>query len=150
MTHSKRQLRIMSNKIDIEAEYKEINDQIADIQSLLNASSSSSKYVSNQKSASKEFLDNHQYTKNGVLRYEKIFGKHFISTGGINTTRKFVEKLNLKKGQNVLDVGCMYMIFCLFVYYVHNCCTHHITSRDMTGGIGGSAFYMAKELKRMY
>merc|ERR1719356_985021 len=69
------------------------------------------------KSASKEFLDSHQYTKNGVLRYEKIFGRHFISTGGITTTKEFVTKLNLQKGQKVLDVGC---------------------------GIGGSAFYMAQ------
>lgn len=53
-----------------------------------------------------------------MLRYEKIFGRHFISTGGINTTKKFVEKLNLKKHQRVLDVGC---------------------------GIGGSAFYMAQK-----
>eukprot|EP01083_Nonionella_stella_P287532 978750_1 len=72
------------------------------------------------KSASKEFLDNHQYTKIGVLRYEKIFGKNFISTGGIKTTTKFVSKFNLQEGQNVLDVGC---------------------------GIGGSAFYMASKYK---
>ena len=104
----------MSAKIEVEAkaECKEIND--------VNASSSSTKYTPNQKSASKEFLDNHQYTKNGVLRYEKIFGKHFISTGGINTTRKFVDKLNLKKGQNVLDVGCMYILLCLFLYLNYN------------------------------
>eukprot|EP01084_Bolivina_argentea_P146063 255861_1 len=69
-------------------------------------------------SASKEFLDTNQYTKTGVLRYEKIFGKHFVSTGGLRTTKEFVNTyLNLKKGQSVLDVGC---------------------------GIGGSAFYMAQ------
>ena len=34
----------------------------------------------------KEFMDNKQYTRNGVLRYEKIFGEGFVSTGGIDTT----------------------------------------------------------------
>mmetsp|Transcript_34922 Transcript_34922/g.56071 ORF Transcript_34922/g.56071 Transcript_34922/m.56071 type:complete len:278 (+) Transcript_34922:47-880(+) len=68
--------------------------------------------------ATKEFLDSHQYTQRGILRYEKIFGKGFISTGGLRTTREFVDKyLNLRPGQKVLDVGC---------------------------GIGGSALYMAK------
>jgi len=33
-----------------------------------------------------EFLDNQQYSKNGILRYEKIFGRTFISPGGVDTT----------------------------------------------------------------
>lgn len=35
----------------------------------------------------REFLDNQQYSKTGVLRYEKIFGRTFISTGGFDTTK---------------------------------------------------------------
>jgi phosphoethanolamine N-methyltransferase len=54
----------------------------------------------------KEFMDNKQYTRNGVLRYEKIFGAGFISTGGVETTQNFLEHLDLKPGQRVLDVGC--------------------------------------------
>ncbi|XP_076449925.1 uncharacterized protein LOC143286185 isoform X2 [Babylonia areolata] len=65
-----------------------------------------------------EFLDNQQYSSRGILCYEKIFGRTFVSTGGLETTKEFVGLLNLQKGQKVLDVG---------------------------GGIGGSAFYMAKE-----
>jgi len=64
-----------------------------------------------------EFLDNKQYSRNGILRYEKIFGKDFVSTGGKDTTVEFVNMLDLQSGQRVLDVGC---------------------------GIGGSAFYMAE------
>jgi len=63
------------------------------------------------------FLDGNQYTEEGIRRYEYIFGKTYVSTGGQDTTEKFVKELNLKKGDTVLDVGC---------------------------GIGGSAFYIAR------
>lgn len=65
-----------------------------------------------------QFLDNKQYSRHGILRYEKIFGDGFVSTGGLKTTKEFVAMLNLRSGQKVLDVGC---------------------------GIGGGDFYMAKE-----
>jgi len=64
-----------------------------------------------------DFLDQQQYSKNGVLRYERIFGAGFVSTGGLYTTKDLVESLNLKSDQLVLDVGC---------------------------GIGGGDTYMAK------
>jgi len=64
-----------------------------------------------------KFLDSNQYCKNGILRYEKIFGEHFVSVGGETTTAKFCLEMNLKENQKVLDVCC---------------------------GIGGSTFYMAK------
>ena len=50
----------------------------------------------------KEFMDNKQYTRNGVLIYEKIFGPGFISTGGLETTQKFLAELDLKPNQKVL------------------------------------------------
>ncbi|XP_042403127.1 phosphomethylethanolamine N-methyltransferase-like isoform X1 [Zingiber officinale] len=66
------------------------------------------------------FLDNVQYKNSGILRYEHVFGAGFVSTGGIETTKEFVAKLELKPGQKVLDVGC---------------------------GIGGGNFYMAENFK---
>ncbi|KMZ62579.1 Phosphoethanolamine N-methyltransferase [Zostera marina] len=63
------------------------------------------------------FLDNVQYKSNGILRYERVFGEGYVSTGGAETTKEFVEKLELKPGHKVLDVGC---------------------------GIGGGDFYMAE------
>ncbi|GJN17994.1 hypothetical protein PR202_gb05105 [Eleusine coracana subsp. coracana] len=64
------------------------------------------------------FLDNVQYKASGILRYERIFGDGYVSTGGVETTKEFVDKLDLKPGQKVLDVGC---------------------------GIGGGDFYMAEK-----
>lgn len=64
------------------------------------------------------FLDQNQYSRNGILRYERIFGKTFVSTGGAQTTEEFCQKLDLQPGQKVLDVGC---------------------------GTGGSAFYMSRK-----
>lgn len=73
---------------------------------------------SSSTAATQEFLDNHQYSIKSILKYERIFGHNWVSTGGEKTTKEFCERLNLKPGQTVLDVGC---------------------------GTGGSAFYMAEK-----
>lgn len=64
-----------------------------------------------------EFLDKKQYSQDGVRRYEWIFGETFLSSGGLDTTKDIVDKMNLKGGDRVLDVGC---------------------------GVGGHDFYMAE------
>ena len=58
------------------------------------------------------------YLRNGITRYEEIFGRTFVSTGGKMTTEDFVAKLDLKPGMKVLDIG---------------------------SGAGGSAFLMARK-----
>merc|ERR1712241_928020 len=83
---------------------------------------SSSNMGADQKKDSKfqTFLDTHQYARKGILLYERIFGTTYVSTGGESTTAKFCSELesrSLKVNDKILDVGC---------------------------GIGGSAFYMAK------
>jgi len=65
----------------------------------------------------RHFLDHVQYSRNGILRYEKLFGHGFVSTGGQETTNQIISKFDLQPQQSVLDVGC---------------------------GIGGGSFYLAK------
>ncbi len=60
-----------------------------------------------------------QYTRAGILRYEKVFGTGYVSTGGPETTEYLCQKLVLapRPGLRVLDVG---------------------------SGIGGAAFHLAR------
>jgi phosphoethanolamine N-methyltransferase len=64
--------------------------------------------------------NNGQYSRKSILRYEKIFGDGYISTGGPETTQYLCAKLDgkLQKGARALDVG---------------------------SGIGGAAFHLANE-----
>ncbi|GAU12796.1 hypothetical protein TSUD_72820 [Trifolium subterraneum] len=64
-----------------------------------------------------KFLDKVEYSERSILRYERVYGQGFISTGGLETTKELVAKLELNPGQKVLDVGC---------------------------GVGGGDFYMAE------
>src|SRR3954467_13695951 len=66
-----------------------------------------------------KFDNNGQYSRASILRYEKIFGEHYISTGGAETTDNLCKRLgsSLRPGVRVLDVG---------------------------SGIGGAAFHLAR------
>jgi phosphoethanolamine N-methyltransferase len=61
-----------------------------------------------------------QYTRAGILRYERVFGTDYVSTGGHATTEDLCARLgdSLKPGVRVLDVG---------------------------SGIGGAAFHLARK-----
>lgn len=54
----------------------------------------------------RHFLDHVQYSRSGILRYEKVFGDGYVSTGGIQTTSEILQRFTLNPGQSVLDVGC--------------------------------------------
>ncbi|XP_022235484.1 phosphoethanolamine N-methyltransferase 1-like, partial [Limulus polyphemus] len=73
-------------------------------------------------SSFQQFLDSRQYSRNGVKRYEWIFGKTFLSTGGKSLLQNIVSQLKLKAGEKVLDVGI---------------------------GLGGHDFYMAEVSEAM-
>ena len=66
----------------------------------------------------KEFFDHKQYTTKSILRYEKIYGKGYITTGGQEQCEVFMKQLDFKENQRVLDVGC---------------------------GVGGADFYMSEK-----
>ena len=71
-------------------------------------------------SPAKPRFDNRgQYSRSSILRYEKIFGEHYVSTGGAATTDDLCARLGdrLRPGVRVLDVG---------------------------SGIGGAAFHLAQ------
>ena len=57
--------------------------------------------------ASTKFDNNGQYSRTSILRYEKIFGEAYISTGGHATTEDLCARLgsSLHPGVRVLDVG---------------------------------------------
>src|SRR6266542_928133 len=63
-------------------------------------------------------LDATQYTRESIEKYEAIFGRNFVSTGGLESTRGILATLDLKPDMQVLDIG---------------------------SGVGGSAFCMAQE-----
>ena len=47
-------------------------------------------------------MDTVQCKCNSILRYEHTFGQGFVSTGGFETMKEFVGKLDIKPGQKVL------------------------------------------------
>jgi phosphoethanolamine N-methyltransferase len=76
--------------------------------------------ASSATATARTYDNNGQYSRTGILRYEKIFGDGYVSTGGPETTEYLCTKLGdaLRPGVRVLDVG---------------------------SGIGGAAFYLARE-----
>jgi phosphoethanolamine N-methyltransferase len=63
-------------------------------------------------------LDDGQYSRSEILKYEAIYGRDFVSPGGKDSAAHFTALLRLRPGSRVLDAGC---------------------------GLGGSAFLMARD-----
>ena len=57
-------------------------------------------------SVTQEFLDNQQYSKAAILKYEAVFGHNFISPGGEGVADQFISMLRLQPEMQVLDIGC--------------------------------------------
>merc|ERR1712088_70620 len=82
-----------------------------------------SKMLPEKENSTQDFLNAGRYKRNGILRYERVFGHTFVSTGGLMTTKDIVDPIGLKPGMKVLDIGC---------------------------GTGGSAFYMENYFDVIY
>jgi phosphoethanolamine N-methyltransferase len=52
------------------------------------------------------FLDGRQYTTTGILRYERVCGRGFVSSGGAAVVADLAPRLALTPACRVLDVGC--------------------------------------------
>ena len=52
-----------------------------------------------------KFLDSQQYTRKGILLYEHIFGRTYVSTGGPETTERFCKELGLHQADQKVHVG---------------------------------------------
>jgi phosphoethanolamine N-methyltransferase len=76
--------------------------------------------IQSSAAVARSYDNNGQYSRAGILRYEKIFGAGYVSTGGPETTAYLCTKLGpaLRPGARVLDVG---------------------------SGIGGAAFHLARQ-----
>jgi phosphoethanolamine N-methyltransferase len=68
------------------------------------------------KQVDQDFLDSSQYLAASILHYESVYGEDFVSPGGQAMASEMINRMALKPGAHVLDVGC---------------------------GLGGSAFVMA-------
>ena len=63
-------------------------------------------------------MDATQYQLESIEKYEGVYGRNFVSPGGLASARACIARLGLRPGMRVLDVGC---------------------------GLGGSAFCMARD-----
>ena len=58
--------------------------------------------------ATQEEMDNNQYLKNGILRYQRVFGYTYVSTGGKQTTevcKKFDIVKNFENSSKVSKIN---------------------------------------------
>ena len=85
------------------------------------------------------FLDQQQYNRRGILKYEFIFGEDFVSVGGAELNRELSKKLEIKPEHRVLGrVQKFFFKFSIFKLFQFK------PFKDIGCGIGGNAFQMRK------
>ncbi|GAW82145.1 phosphoethanolamine N-methyltransferase [Plasmodium gonderi] len=52
-----------------------------------------------------KYLENNQYSDEGIKAYEFIFGEDYISSGGLTATKKILSDIHLEANSKVLDIG---------------------------------------------
>ena len=60
------------------------------------------------------FLDQQQYNRRGILKYEFIFGEDFVSVGGAELNRELSKKLEIKPEHRIL--GRVQIFFCYSIF----------------------------------
>jgi len=61
----------------------------------------------NNEKMTRSFLDKTQYTEENISAYEWIFGKDFISPGGVDENRRMMSHFDeMEEGKRMLDIGC--------------------------------------------
>lgn len=74
---------------------------------ILEAFTNNSTSSSESDGMTRSFLDQTQYTEENINAYEWIFGKDFISPGGIDENRRILSEFDeLAEGKKMLDIGC--------------------------------------------
>eukprot|EP00877_Chromochloris_zofingiensis_P011556 jgi/Chrzof1/6654/Cz19g04140.t1 len=95
----------------------------------------------------RKFLDQQQYSSKSILRYERVFGAGFVSTGGADTTKDLLQLLQLQPGEKVLDVGCgigggdflMSEMYGVHVHALDLSVNMILMALERAGDIGGAA-----------
>ena len=81
-----------------------------------------------------EFLDSTHYSRHGILSYEQVHGRNYLSAGGESVTHDFVARLKLNPGLMTTMSSCWGCLNLNTDEYV----------LDVGTGLGGSAFHMAE------
>lgn len=75
----------------------------------------------------KDFLDSNQYSEEGIISYEFVFGENFVSSGGLEITKVILDRCNyLNENSRVLDIGSGLGGSCLYIHQKYGCFVHGV------------------------
>lgn len=74
-----------------------------------------------------KYLDHAQYSEEGITAYEFMFGKNFVSSGGLETTKIIIGNLQkLNENSKVLDIGSGLGGSSLYINEKYGCSVHGV------------------------